>query len=137
VRNRRGEELWFADCAVMTWNEMTGSYWVLGFLQNITDRVRVEADLITSQRRLSLVNRIARSIHGDLSLTELLGHILTEVHKFLPAYRVSYSKLSHDGRMEVMCSRQPSMIPSIEGNILDVADAMPEMERLFELSPTV
>jgi PAS domain S-box-containing protein len=135
VENARGQTIWFADTATMSWDESTSSYWVLGFMQDITDRVKVETDLISSQRRLSLINRVAHSIHGELSLEELLSHVLSEVRSFFPEFRVSYSTLSRDGRMKVLCSRQPSSMPPTEGVTRDCSGIMDEMQYAFELLP--
>jgi PAS domain S-box-containing protein len=137
IQNQRGEEVWLADCAVMTFDERTSTYWVLGFLQDITERVRVETDLVTSQRRLALVNRIAKSIHGNLSLSEVLAHVMGEIHGFFPSYRVSYTRLSSSGRMEVLCSRQALPLPSIEGMTRECGPISDDDYQLNNLVPSV
>jgi PAS domain S-box-containing protein len=137
ILNHRGEALWLADCACMTRDERTGTSWVLGFLQNITESVRVEADLVTSQHRLALVNRIGKSIQGNLSLSEILAQVTSEIHDFFPQYRVSYTRISAEGRMEVLCSRQPASLPSIEGVALELGPDAPEEYQLNNLVPSV
>jgi PAS domain S-box-containing protein len=93
----------------------------------IAESARREEQLATelrqSQRRLEILNELARAVQSDHDVAAVTRVAVTVLSRHCPGMRVAYSTVDERGRLEVLVAVGPESMPRIAGTSVDISGA--------------
>lgn len=95
---------------------------IMGMVHDITAQKRAQEDLLKSNNRLELMNKIASEINSSVSLDSIIKNTILKISEFFDSFRVVYSTIDENGVLNCTVSRQPESMGSIEGMEGDLSE---------------
>ncbi|MGB0910627.1 MAG: PAS domain-containing protein, partial [Nitrospirales bacterium] len=91
-----------------------------GIVQDISEQKAREDELIKEQQRLQLINEIMAQINTGVTTDAIIKQTIEKLSVLFPIYRIAYSTISKNGEMEVLHSKEPKWLSSINGLNVDL-----------------
>ncbi len=84
---------------------------------------QVATELRRSQRRLEILNELARAILPDHDVSDVTHVAIGVLARHFEGVRVAYSTIDERGRLEVVVAVEPAGMPHLSGSSVDVSKA--------------
>ncbi len=102
----------------------------IGAVQDVTELREAERNLREREERLRLLNNIVGAVRQTMTVPQVIAEAVSQLHRYLPTLRVSYSTIDPDARARVLVCRAPGVLEDLTGHLWDLAQAPELLARL-------
>jgi signal transduction histidine kinase/DNA-binding response OmpR family regulator len=116
-------------------NERGQPAYVLGYAQDITERVEAEVALRESQIRLNLLNAISTGMIGGRAAAETIEHAVNMVARAFSHLHVTYATISTEGMLSTLHTSVPAGMPEHQKITTDLNVAQEYLQAIRRCEP--
>lgn len=124
-------ERWY-DCRDTAIQWTNGNLVRMEIATDITERKLMEEEIEKNNIRLELINDIATQIVSGMRVEDIIHNVVTQIAQYFPDYRVAYSTVDINGKLNVIDSLEPEGMPGLSGIEADLNIALDYKKALID-----